>query len=236
MSLFIDTTYRSNQVELMDDLNMQGNLLRDTLDKIAAINKRLGGNNVTLSGLKQLLRTVDKSKTIIIIDLGCGNGDMLREIAVYGRENNRKFKLIGIDANRFTINYAKELSKEYDEIRYEQLDVFSTDFNEFEYDIALATLFMHHFKETEILGLIKKITGKAKIGLLINDLHRNKLAYYLFKIVSFFIGNPMVQHDGLLSILRGFKKKELEHLASKLNYTSNIRWKWAFRYRWIIQK
>jgi hypothetical protein len=47
----------------------------------------------------------------------------------------------------------------------------------------------------------------------------------------------MSREDGLVSILRGFKKNELEEFSKKLslkNYT--IRWKWAFRYQWIITK
>ena len=236
MNLFVNTTYRSDRVELMDDLNMQGDLLCDTLDKIALINKRLGGNSVTLNGLRKVLKLYSKDKELTIIDLGCGNGDMLREIAKYGRRSNRKFKLIGVDANRFTTDYAKELSEGYENISYEQLDVFNKKFENLEYDIALATLFIHHFKEKEIINLLEQISIKARIGLIINDLHRHKLAYYLFKIVSFFIGNSMVTHDGLVSILRGFKRKELEALAKKLNTKSSIQWKWAFRYQWIIQK
>jgi len=234
--MLIRTANRSNQSELMDDLTMQGNLLRDTLNKIATINKRLGGNNVTLNGLKQLLKTTDKNKVIKIVDLGCGNGDMLREIANYGRKSNQKFELSGIDANEFTISYANELSKEYQEINFKRIDVFSEEFDLLEYDIAIATLFLHHFKEEEIIILLKKLNAKASIGVLINDLHRHKLAYYLFKIVSFFINNSMVQHDGLVSILRGFKRKELEQLTKKLKFKNTIRWKWAFRYQLIIQK
>ena len=41
MALFIDTTYRSNKTEIMDDFTMKGELLRDTLDKLGKINKLL---------------------------------------------------------------------------------------------------------------------------------------------------------------------------------------------------
>jgi hypothetical protein len=42
--MWVDTKYRSNEEEIMDDLDMEGGLLIDTLDKIASINKWLGGN------------------------------------------------------------------------------------------------------------------------------------------------------------------------------------------------
>ena len=80
MSLFVDTTSRSNDTELMDDFSMKGELLRDTLDKLGSINKWLGGNRVTLNGLRQLLEHQPKDKVYTIVDIGCGHGDILRLI------------------------------------------------------------------------------------------------------------------------------------------------------------
>ena len=235
MSMFVNTSYRSRKLELMDDLSMQGELLYDTLNKIATINKLLGGNAVTLNGLKELINERDDLGELTLVDLGCGNGDLLREIARYGRKKHITFKLIGIDANVNTVNYAEQLSNEFEEISYSHIDVFSKEFEDLEYDIALATLFVHHFNENQIVDLLKKLIKNARIGILINDLHRHRLAYYLFKLISYFMGNSMVRHDGLLSILRGFKRKELDEISEKLNRKSTIRWKWAFRYQWIIQ-
>ena len=67
--MLVDTTYRSQEVEIMDDLYMSGDLLIETLDKIAQINHWLGGNRLTLEGVKKLLHPLDKSKTYRIVDL-----------------------------------------------------------------------------------------------------------------------------------------------------------------------
>jgi len=219
----------------MDDFSMKGELLRDTLDKLGKINKWLGGNRVTLNGVRQLLKDKPKSKTYTIIDLGCGHGDILRLIANYGRQNHYKFKLIGIDANQDAIDYASELSVTYPELSFENQDIFSEEFKNIDYDIALATLFLHHFKTDEIELLLKQLASKAKLGLVINDLERSELAYGLFKLLSLTISNQMIVEDGLTSILRAFKRKELEHLTQKLNLKSEINWKWAFRYQWLIK-
>ncbi|RZN83872.1 MAG: methyltransferase domain-containing protein [Winogradskyella sp.] len=235
MALFIDTAYRSNKTEIMDDFSMKGELLRDTLDKLGNINKWLGGNRVTLSGIKQFLKGKSKDKIYTIVDLGCGHGDILRVIADFGRDEQYKFKLIGIDANQDAIDYANELSTAYPELSFENKDIFSEDFNNLDYDIALATLFLHHFKTEEIEELLKQLSSKAKLGLVINDLHRSEVAYGLFKLLSLTISNRMIKEDGLTSILRAFKRKDLESLAQKLNLKSQIRWKWAFRYQWLIK-
>ena len=235
--MFVSTTYRSKEEEIMDDLSMEGEMLQKTLDQIAGINKRLGGNKATINGLHTLLKTKPQGSAISIIDLGCGSGDMLRAVADYGRTNNYIFKLTGVDANEFTVNYARKLSVGYPEISYIKMDVLDNEFAELEYDVAMATLFLHHFREEEIEKMLKQLTQKASIGIVINDLHRSRTAYYLFRLMSLFISNPMVRKDGAISVLRGFKKKELITLDKKLQDTAgSIRWKWAFRYQWIIKK
>ena len=234
MSLFIDTTYRSNKTEIMDDFTMKGELMRDTLDKLGSINKWLGGNSITIDGIKQLLKDQPKEKTFTIIDLGCGHGDILRLVADFGRKNGYKLQLIGIDANQDAIDYANELSVNYPEVSFKNEDIFSEEFRAINYDIALTTLFLHHFKEDELLALLSNLSNNANMGVVVNDLQRSKMAYVLFKLLGIFISNYMIKQDGLTSILRAFKREDLEAMSKKLNLKSQIRWKWAFRYQWLI--
>ncbi len=232
---WIDTTYRSEAPETMDDFTMEGEILRDALDKIAAINQLLGGNGVTLNGIKVLLKSKPKAQHIRIIDIGCGNGDMLRTLANYAKQHNLNFSLIGIDANSFTIAHARQLSINYPNISYECKDIFE-NLND-DCDIMLCTLTLHHFKDKEILFLLENFKKLARIGVVINDLHRSALAYYLFKAICFiFRLNAMSRDDGLVSILRGFKKVDLLTYSKLLNLKLfSIKWKWAFRYQWIIK-
>ena len=96
MSFLVDTSRRSSATEMMDDFTLEGDMYRDTLDKLETINRLLGGNSVTIKGLKKLLKTQSKSKVIKILDLGCGNGDILRDVAKFGRKNNYRLSLIHI--------------------------------------------------------------------------------------------------------------------------------------------
>ena len=236
MSFLVDTSNRSSEREIMDDFTMKGVLFRDTLDKLEIINRLLGGNKVTIKGLKELLKNKSKNKIITIVDLGCGHGDILRDIAKFGRKNNYTFRLIGIDANIAAIAYAKELSCEYSELSFKAIDIFSEDFKKQSYDIVLCTLFLHHLKNNELISFLKMTIERATIGVVVNDLHRHKLAYYLFKLIGYFIKNKMIREDGLTSILRAFKKKDLENISKQIKVYFSIQWKWAFRYLWILKK
>jgi hypothetical protein len=70
MSFLVDTSCRSSEIEIMDDFTMEGTTFRDTLDKLEVINRLLGGNKVTINGLKKLLKNQSKNKIITIVDLG----------------------------------------------------------------------------------------------------------------------------------------------------------------------
>ena len=236
MSLLINTKYRSEEEEIMDDLDYQGPMLHDALNKLAKINHWLGGNRVTINGLKTLLEHHLKSDPLTIIDLGCGGGDILRNVSQFGQQHGYKFRLIGIDANPNTIKYAKELSKPYDNIEFRTIDIFSEEFDQLEYDVILATLFLHHFKNDKLVSFLNPVVEKAKLGVVINDLHRHKLAYYLFKLLCITIKNKTIIEDGLTSVLRGFKRRELKEISQQVNANYQIRWKWAFRFQWILFK
>lgn len=219
----------------MDDLQMTGDLLGDTLDKLAIINRQLGGDRVTTSGVEALLKDIPLSREITFIDLGCGDGSMLRLLADIGRKAGRSFKFIGLDANAYTVAHARSCSKNYPEVSFQQMDVFSSQMHELRYDIALATLFMHHFTNEQIEEMLRIIASNARIGIVINDLQRSKVAYYLFGIYASFMRNHMIKHDGEISILRAFKRVDLERIFTKLGLKSEIRFKFAFRYQWIIR-
>ncbi len=235
--MFIQTKYRTEADEIMDDFALEGQELQDALDKIASINQLLGGNKLTLQGVIKLLLDKQLNK-VVIVDVGCGNGDMLRTLADYAQQNKYVFELVGIDANPFTINYAKEISKQYSNITYRCEDIFSESFSQMNYDILLCTLTLHHFKKNEIEYLTELFHKQSRVGVVINDLHRSSLAYRLFQLVCFvFQLNNMSREDGLVSILRGFKKEELLSFSKKIKASKQfIAWKWAFRYQWIIFK
>ena len=225
---------RSDQFEIMDDMAMEGPELRRTLDLLASINFWLGGNALTRDGVEKMLNPLPKGRTIRIVDLGCGNGDMLRKLHFFGKKKGYDFELLGIDANPASVAYAKELSSGMDNVNFSTVNIFSSEFREMDYDIAIATLFMHHFSDEEITKLMSELQEKSTIGVLINDLHRSELAYGLFWIISLFFGNHVARNDGLVSIRKAFRRKDLEKYARQVKGKSSIQWKWAFRYQWII--
>lgn len=232
----IDTTKRTQEEEIMDDFYLKGKDLERTLADLDKVNRWLGGNQITLDGIKKLLPK-QPFGVIKIIDIGCGNGMILREIAAWGKKEQINFELIGIDANTNAIDIARRLSTDYPNISFKALNIFSDTFDALNADIFLCTLTLHHFKKKQIHQLLQKCLGNCSLGIVINDLQRSRSAYYLFQAFCFlFIHNEIAKKDGLISIRRGFKRKELEDFSKDLNTPTEIDWKWAFRYQWILYK
>ena len=231
-----DFSKRSGKVEIMDDLECSGYVLEQTLRELEFINKWLGGNKITIDAIAHLSR-FSHTRDITIADLGCGGGEMLRIIDRWGRKNKLKVRLVGIDANPNIIAFAKRNLKDCPEIRFETVNIFSSEFRDLKYDIVIGTLFYHHFSNDQLAMFFKQLQKQVALGYIINDIHRHWLAYYSIKILTrLFSKSAMVKYDAPLSVLRSFKKKELEKILDVAGPADRkIQWKWAFRWQAIVK-
>jgi len=232
----ISVSKRSSSFEIMDDLVCDGEVVFQTLRELDFINRWLGGNAVTINAVKKSWRCIPREKEIIIADLGCGSGEMLRIISRLADKENRKVKLVGVDANPHIVEYARSHSKDFSDISFEIINVFSKQFQEQRFDFVLAALFMHHFSEEELVVLFSSLKNQTQSAIIINDIHRHALAYYAINwLTQLFSRSPMVKFDAPLSVLRAFKESELNDVLRKAGiHNYRLRWKWAFRWQLII--
>lgn len=227
---------RSEKTETMDDLAFGGEEMHVTLKELQTINKWLGGNKVTLAGLNSLVS--DCETPLSIADIGCGRGDMLKLMVQWTQANGFKTHFTGIDANHSIIDFAKKNTEAYPEITYHCLNIFSDDFRKQKFDIICCTLFTHHFKNDELVSLLKRLEKQTKLGIIINDLHRHWLAYYSIKLITALFSNSnMIKNDAPISVLRSFTRDDwLEILSQAGIQNYSLTWQWAFRWQLIIKK
>lgn len=231
----INLSVRSTQKEIMDDFKGSAKELELLLSDINRVNDLLGGYKITLDVVFRLIEANPK-KSYTILDIGCADGEMLRKLADRARKLQIPITFEGIDLNEQALEIGKRKSSSYPEITYKHQNAFDIDDKNF--DLVITTLTLHHFEERNIRPFLIKFSKMASIGVVVNDLHRSRLAYYLFKVFSIiFIKTSTAKIDGSISITRGFKRTELEKFSIDLTNTrSFIKWKWAFRYLWVIQK
>jgi SAM-dependent methyltransferase len=221
---------RSDQKELLDELNIPKQLLHKNLRELDILNRATGGHAISLKGIGQLIN--DRDRVYEIVDLGCGSGDSLKAIANWARKHKFKVSLTGVDMNADAISYLNRHCSQYPEI-----SGFTGDYLDYmnqvkTVDIVLCSLFCHHLNDTEILSLFECFKDKAKVGFVINDLKRNRMAYYsAWLFTRIFNGTKLARNDGPVSVLRGFQYKELDKLLSQSGLDSyTISEEWIFRF------
>jgi 2-polyprenyl-3-methyl-5-hydroxy-6-metoxy-1,4-benzoquinol methylase len=226
---------RSQAPEIMDDLQCSGEVVHQTLRELDFINHWLGGNQVTLKGLKSLIKNQNKIKSLHLADLGCGSGEMLKLIHQQ-LKTHPVLQLTGIDANPNIIAFAEKHCAGIPNIQLKTEDIFDPNFQRHSFDIVIATLFLHHFTHNQLVKIFRSLQTQARIGIVVNDLHRHPLAYYAIKLLTqLFSRSTMVKYDAPLSVLRGFKKAEIERILAEAGITRyTLSWRWAFRWQLII--
>lgn len=223
-----DFSSRSTLHELMDDFSMTQTALNANLLELEVINRWLGGYAVSFNGIRKL--NLPKGKTLTIADIGCGGGDGMIAIQKFCRRLGVRVRMIGVDANPKAIEYARERCRNHPEFDwvvqpFQELDGL-------EADVFHCSLFAHHFYENDLIQLAG-LMQNARIGFVINDLHRHWLAYHSISILTrLFSKSYLVQNDARLSVAKGFSKDELKLLFPKLSDNQlDICWKWAFRWQ-----
>ncbi len=225
---------RSQEQEQLDVLNVTGDLLAETMDGLAFINRFLGNKNSVKSSLKKVISA--ETKSISIIDLGCGGGDSLRAMADLLRSHGIKARLLGVDGNPAMIDYATSKSTDYPEIRYQCANIMAGEFIIESCDVLCSTHFIYHFEDEALAEFLKQNRSKVSTAIIFSDLQRHWLPYILFWFISSVLPfNRILREDGLAAIRRAYIRKDLENIlrmAELRNY--ELKWKWAFRYQTVI--
>ncbi|WP_225986480.1 methyltransferase domain-containing protein [Rufibacter sp. LB8] len=231
---------RSTELELMDDLTLTGEALRQNLRELEFINQYLGGHDVVRNGLDKIYKKAfsgSKPETALkIADLGSGGGDTLRMVAQWARRRNIPVQLVGYDANAFMVEYGTRHSQHFPEISFRQADVYSAAFAQEEFDIVICSLFLHHFPDQALVTLFNQLHRQATTAVLVNDLHRHPLAYYSIKaLTAVFSKSHLVKHDAPLSVKRAFVRQDWRNLLTSAGVaTYTLQWRWAFRWQLIF--
>lgn len=251
---------RSEQPELLDEINIPKQDLYQNLKEFEIINQWLGHKTALINALDKVCEgyKIPTGQEILIADLGCGGGDLLRATRVWATKQNLKCSLFGLDVNPDILDYAvagtigrkdgkdqasiqgqaqaQTQARAQDQINYILCDVQDPKLLEYRFDIVCLNNVCHHFSDDMLVNLLKQLQSQTRLAIIINDLHRHWIPYYAIKlIVKLFRMSHLACYDGPLSVLKAFKKHELEQFILQSGATNfDIQWKWPFRWQVII--
>ena len=203
-----DFSRRADTPEWMDDEGVDLETFRGCLKDLAKVNVVTLAHRPTLAFLDQLRRSGrwPSGRPLEVLDVGSGYGDSLRRMDRWARRRGLAVTLTGVDRNPWAGLSAREASDPAGAITWLTGDVF--DYAG-EPDVILSALFTHHLDDDQLVQFLRFMDQRAKLGWLVNDLERSRLAWAGFSLLATVMRwHPFVRHDGPLSIRRAFKPQD----------------------------
>jgi 2-polyprenyl-3-methyl-5-hydroxy-6-metoxy-1,4-benzoquinol methylase len=202
-------------LEIMDRRGNDPELLRADLQVLESINRFLGGHRIALGYLDEFLRAVPMS-SLTILDLATGGADIPRTIVAWARRRNVRVEITAVDRNPEILRIAREHCAAWPEIHIEQHDLLALPYLPASFDIVLCSLTLHHFANADVVAILRRIHDIARVGCIVNDLRRNRIAICLSKLMArTMITNPIARFDAPASCERAFTVDELRALAAQ---------------------
>ena len=207
--------HRSYQLEHLDKGDYTPEEYEDCMVELRRINRLLGDASALRHSLLMEVEH-ENLKTFSVLDVGAGSGELLRETAAWAQKKGRSAFLVGLEMNARSAKAIVEESNEVSNISSVRGDALMLPFSDNHFDYAICSLFTHHFKDQDVVAILNELSRVARRRIFVIDLHRHRLAYYLYTTVGrLFLHNRLIREDGALSILRSFRPAELRRLASK---------------------
>jgi 2-polyprenyl-3-methyl-5-hydroxy-6-metoxy-1,4-benzoquinol methylase len=190
--------------ELMDDPALDAGTYHAVLADLAKVNRITLAHRPTLSFLD---RAVGNRKHFSVLDVGFGDGDMLRAIARWAQRRGIEAHLTGIDLNPRSKAAAEAVPSPGAPIDYRSGDYHALAGGGF--DCVISSLVAHHMSEAELGAFLRFMEAEAARGWFVNDLHRHGFAYATWPLLASAMGwHRIVRLDGHITIGRSYRPAE----------------------------
>nr|WP_028056760.1 methyltransferase domain-containing protein [Sphingomonas phyllosphaerae] len=202
---------RATAEELMDGDDLPTDVYASVVGDLARVNR------VTMAArptLRFLAAATVPGGRYRLLDVGYGDGDMLRRIARWGERRGVTFDLTGIDLNPRSEQAARAHTPAAVAIDWRTGDY--ADLAGAGWDFVISSLVAHHMTHAQLVAFLRFMQGEARVGWLVNDLHRHGFAYRGWPLLArLFSWHPIVRHDGHLSIARSYRPAEWAPLLAE---------------------
>ncbi|MGR6330687.1 methyltransferase domain-containing protein [Sphingomonas sp. XXL09] len=197
---------RSTAEELMDADDLPADVYAAVVADLARVNTVTLARRPTLAFLDRIAAVADGA-TLRLLDVGFGDGDMLRAIARWARRRGVAMMLAGVDLNPRSEAAARAHTDPADAIHYVTGDY--ADLAGQGWDVVISSLVAHHMTHAQLVAFLRFMEAEAARGWFVNDLHRHGFAYAGYPLLARVAGwHPIVRHDGRLSIARAYRPSE----------------------------
>jgi 2-polyprenyl-3-methyl-5-hydroxy-6-metoxy-1,4-benzoquinol methylase len=197
---------RHRGIELLDDPSADAALATRSLRDVARSNRWFGGASAVIAELVPVFAAA-RGRRIpwTLLDVGTGAGDipeLARQVADRG---GASLRTIGLELTPALAAASRPRSG--DAVAGNAL---ALPFADRSVDIVTCSQVLHHFEAAEAARLLTELNRVAVVRVIVADLRRAWAAAAGIWAGSWALGfHPVSRHDGVVSVLRGFRASEL---------------------------
>jgi SAM-dependent methyltransferase len=230
----------AQQPEQMDAADLDPATYARILTDLAQVNRWTFAARPTLDFVARAVKGRDRFS---LLDVGFGDGDLLRAIARWARKRGIRATLTGIDLNPRSAAIAAAATPRHLPIDYRtgdyraHVEAAEADGQNGGFDLIVSSLVAHHMTPAELHDFLRVMEEHARIGWHINDLHRHRFAYIGFPLLARTMRwHRIVREDGQLSIARAFRPREWPPVLAEAGIGAEARVRRRFPFRICVER
>ena len=206
---------RATGEELMDADDLDPDVYAAVVHDLAKVNSWTLARRPTLAFVERVMARRERSADPLrILDVGFGDGDMLRAIHARATAEHWDVELTGVDLNPRSAPAA--MAATTTEMTIEWITGDYGDLAGRGWDVVVSSLVAHHMTRAQLIAFLQFMDRAAKAGWFVNDLHRHGVAYLGFPILARAMRwHPIVRHDGTLSVARSFRRDDWDDILAE---------------------
>lgn len=205
---------RNRQPELMDQPELDASMHAHALRSLSRINWISRTSASLWKPIRALAREASPAQPLRVLDLASGGGDVAIGLARRARQSGLPVRVDGCDISCVAVAHAREAAARARlDVGFFERDAVR-DGLPAGYDVITCSLFLHHLDESQAEKLLRAMAQAAQRMVVVNDLRRNRWAYFLAWLgCRLLTRSPVVHVDGPLSVAAAFTMGEAQALA-----------------------
>lgn len=203
----------------MDDPSIDPALHREALAGLAKLNWISRSSQALWAAVKSIAQSEKMNrpnKPIRLLDIACGSGDLLIEMAKHAQRDNLPLELHGSDISPTALQtLSLQAQQKEHQIHTHQFDALRVDDwpEDLKPHIATINLFTHHLNQDDVVRLFQQVAQKTQ-WIIVNDLRRSSWNHCWVALgAELLTRSPVVHRDARLSMRAAWTISEMQSIA-----------------------
>lgn len=197
---------RMRGTEYLDDPHVDPALAMRSLEDIARCNRLFGGTSAVLAELRPVLAEARRrNASLTLLDVGTGAGDIPSRV-------RRESETCGVDVTTIGLEVSAALAAGCRALAGDAIaaDARALPFADRSVDVVTCSQVLHHFDDAGAQAVLAELHRVARVRVIVSELRRAWAAAGGVWLASWALGfHPVSRHDGVVSVFRGFRSREL---------------------------